>query len=52
MGVTGRILRAAFTANRVERAVTNPGRYARNRAKSRALSATGGWSLWRRFWRA
>jgi hypothetical protein len=49
---TSRILRAAWTANRVERAVRNPTRYAKNRAKSNALSAIGFWSLFRRFWQA
>lgn len=52
MSYTNKILRYAFTANRVERAVTNPGRFARNRAKSHALSFLGIWGLWRRFWRA
>lgn len=52
MSVTSKILRAAFTANRVERAVTNPGHYAKNRAKSRAMSAVGIWKLWRGWWRA
>ena len=52
MSVTGKPLRAFYTANRIERAVRNPTRYAKNRAKSKALSALGFWSLFRRFWRA
>lgn len=52
MSTTGKLLRYAFTANRLERAITNPGRYAKNRAKSRAMSAVGIWSLWRGWWRA
>lgn len=52
MSATSRILRAAFTANRVERAVTNPTRYAKNRAKSKAFGAVGGWRLLNRWWRA
>jgi hypothetical protein len=52
MSATSRILRAAWTANRVERAITNPTRYARNRAKSKALGALGFWGLMRRFWNA
>jgi hypothetical protein len=50
--VTGKLLRYAFAANRAERMLRSPTRYAKNRAKSKALSAVGGWSLWRRFWRA
>lgn len=52
MSYTNRILRAAWSANRVERAVRNPTRYAKNRAKSKALSAIGFWGLFRRFWNA
>ena len=52
MSYTGRLLRTVWTANRVERAVRNPTRYAKNRAKSKALSAIGFWSLFRRFWQA
>jgi hypothetical protein len=51
MSYTNRILRAAWTANRVERGIRNPGRYAKNRVKSRAMSAVGIWSLWRGWWR-
>lgn len=52
MSYTNRILRAAWTANRIERAARNPGHYAANRVKSRALSKVGFWGLWRRWWRA
>lgn len=52
MSYTSKILGAAWTANRTERAIRNPGRYVKNRAKSKALSAVGGWKLWRAFWRA
>jgi len=52
MSATSKLLRYAFTANRVERAITNPGRYAKNRAKSKAMSVVGMWSLWRRWWRS
>lgn len=50
--LTASILRAAYRANRLERAARNPGRYARNRVKSKAMSAAGLWALWRRWWRA
>jgi hypothetical protein len=50
--ITSRLLRAARTANRVERATTNPARYARQRAKSKALGAVGFWRLWGKWWRA
>ena len=52
MSYTSKILRAAYQANRTERMIRNPGRYAKNRAKSRAMSAFGIWRLWRRWWRA
>jgi len=52
MSATSKLLRYAFTANRMERAITNPTRYAKNRAKSKALSAIGFWALFRRFWQA
>ena len=48
MSVTGRLLRTAWKANRVERAVRNPARYVRNRAKSKVTP----WGLWFRWWRA
>jgi hypothetical protein len=44
--------RSIYRVARLQSATRTPGRYARNRAKSRALSAVGFWSLWRRLWRA
>jgi hypothetical protein len=52
MSLTSRLLRAAFTANRLERAARNPARYVKNRAKSRAMSKAGIWRAWWRWWRA
>jgi hypothetical protein len=52
MSLSSRPLRLAFTANRLERMTRNPGRYARNRAKSKAMSRAGVWKAWRRWWRA
>jgi hypothetical protein len=51
MSTTSKPLRWLWNANRVERAITNPGRYAKNRAKSKAMSAVGIWSLWRGWWK-
>jgi hypothetical protein len=50
--LTSKLYRAARTASRVERATRNPGRYATQRAKSKALGAVGFWRLWSRWWRA
>jgi hypothetical protein len=52
MSLTGDLLKAAFAANRIERAARRPARYAKNRAKSRALSNVGFWRAWSRWWRA
>ena len=52
MTVTGKLYRAARTANRMERATTNPSRYTRQRAKSKALGAVGFWRLMNKMWRA
>lgn len=49
---TSKLLSFAWRANRAERMLRSPTRYAKNRAKSKALSAVGGWKLWRAFWRA
>jgi hypothetical protein len=49
---TSKLLRAAWRLNRAERMARNPARYARNRAKSRVLRATGFWKLRRAWWRA
>ena len=35
----GKLVRVAWRANQVERAVTSPGRYAKQRAKSKAMSS-------------
>jgi hypothetical protein len=52
MSFTGKLLRAAWSANRIERAVRNPARYAKQRAKSRVLGRAGVWKAWNRWWRA
>jgi hypothetical protein len=52
MSFTGKLLSAAWKANRMERAVRNPGRYAKQRMKSKAMSSVGFWRAWRRWWRA
>jgi hypothetical protein len=49
---TRSLYRFAYNLDRLNRARKNPARFARNRAKSKALSALGFWSLMRRFWRA
>jgi len=49
---TRKLYRAAYALDRANRAMKNPGRYARNRVKSKALGAVGFWSLMRKFWRA
>ena len=45
-----KLARVAYRASRYERAVTNPGRYARNRVKAKALGKVGFWRAWRRLW--
>jgi hypothetical protein len=52
MRLTGKLLRTAWRANRIERAVSNPGRYVKQRAKSKVLGKTGFWRAWSRWWRA
>lgn len=52
MSATSKLLRTVYRANRAERMLRSPTRYAKNRAKSKAMSAVGIWSLWRRWWRA
>jgi hypothetical protein len=52
MSFTGKLLRSAWTANRVERAIRNPARYAKQRAKSKALGGAGFWRAWNRWWRS
>jgi hypothetical protein len=52
MSLTSKLLRSAWKANRIERAMTNPGRYAEQRAKSKAMSKLGFWRAWNRWWRA
>ena len=42
---------AARQAARLESATRNPGRYVRNRAKSKALGSVGFWRAWRKLWR-
>jgi hypothetical protein len=51
MSLTGNLLRSAWKANRIERAVRNPARYAQQRAKSKAMSGVGFWRAWNRWWR-
>jgi hypothetical protein len=48
---TGRLLKTTWQANRVERAVRNPARFAKQRAKSKAMSSVGFWRAWNRWWR-
>jgi hypothetical protein len=43
---------AVWKANRVERAIRNPSRYATQGAKSKAMSQVGVWRVWNRWWRA
>jgi hypothetical protein len=52
MSFTGKLLRTAWKMNRIERAVSDPGRYAKQRAKSKALGKVGFWKAWSRWWRA
>jgi hypothetical protein len=47
-----KLARITRRAAQLQSAAKNPTRYARNRAKSRALRQVGFWKLWRRFWRA
>lgn len=49
---TRKLLRAAYTLDRANRARKNPARFVRNRAKSKALGAVGFWRLMSKFWRA
>jgi hypothetical protein len=49
---TRSLYRFAYTLDRLNRARKSPARFAKNRAKSKALSALGFWSLLGRFWRA
>lgn len=49
---TRAIYRAARTLDRANRAARNPGRYVKNRAKSKALGAVGFWGAMSRFWRS
>lgn len=51
MSVTGKMYRAARNANRIERAVRDPRRYAKQRAKSKLLGALGFWRLMNKMWR-
>ena len=50
MTTLNQLARITYRAARLERATRNPGRYASNRAKSRALRRVGFWRLWSRFW--
>ncbi|HZQ57443.1 MAG TPA: hypothetical protein VFA84_05395 [Acidimicrobiales bacterium] len=52
MSATRRLYRAAYALDRANRAARNPGRYLRNRAKSKALGAVGFWRAMNRVWRA
>jgi hypothetical protein len=52
MSFTSKLLRSAWRANTVERALRNPARYAQQRAKSKAMSSVGFWRAWNRWWRA
>jgi hypothetical protein len=52
MSFTGKLLRTAWQANRMERAVRNPARYAKQRMKSKAMGDLGFWRAWRKWWRA
>lgn len=47
----GKLSRQAYKAHRLERAVNDPGRYAKNRAVSKGLGVLGFWRLMRRVWR-
>ena len=49
---TSKLLRAAYRLDRVNRAARNPGRYVKNRAKSKAMSSVGFWRLLAKWWRA
>ena len=51
MSLTAKLLKTAWRMNRAERMVRNPGRYAKQRTKSKAMSSAGVWRLWRRWWR-
>lgn len=46
-----KLSRVTRRAARYESAVANPGRYARNRATSKALGAVGFWRAMNRIWR-
>jgi hypothetical protein len=52
LSTTSKLLRAAYQLDRASRAVKHPARFAKNRAKSRALKSVGFWKVWRGFWRA
>ena len=49
---TRRLVRAAMAVDRANRAAKNPGRFLKNRAKSKALGAVGFWGAMSKFWRA
>lgn len=51
MTTLGKLSRTAYRAHRLERAASNPGRYARNRAISKGLGVLGFWRLFGRLWR-
>ena len=49
---TRKLYRAAYRIDQANRAAKNPGRFVRNRAKSKALGAVGFWGAMSKFWRA
>lgn len=51
MTALGKLARTSYRARRLERATTNPGRYARNRAISKGLGLVGFWRMMNRLWR-
>jgi hypothetical protein len=52
VSATRKLLRAAYRLDQANRAVRHPARFAKNRAKAKALGAVGFWKLWRAWWRA
>jgi hypothetical protein len=50
VSVLGKIARASYQAHRMERAVRNPGQYAKNRAIAKGMGRLGFWGFWRRMW--
>ena len=49
---TRTLYRAAYRLDQANRALRRPGRFVKNRAKSKALGAVGFWGLMARWWRA